>query len=87
VKMDIERAYQFPKDSAAKILTSGVFGDRYVGMEPGGDDKSLGAGDTVAQTQSALVLETLIGQFLTGRADAAATPADAASAVAAGGIK
>jgi len=87
VKMDIERAYQFPKDSAAKILTAGLLGDQYIGIEPGGDDKSLVAGETVAQTQSAVVLENLIGQFLTGRADAAATPAGAASAAAAGGIK
>ncbi len=73
VTMDIERAYQFPKDSAAKILTSGLLGDQYVGMEPGGDDKLLAAGETVAQTQSAVVLENLIGQFMTGKA--AETPA------------
>ena len=71
VTMDIERTYEFPKDSAAKILTSGVLGDQYVGIEPGGDDKNLVAGDTIAQTQSAVVLENLIGQFLTGKADAA----------------
>jgi phospholipid/cholesterol/gamma-HCH transport system substrate-binding protein len=84
VTMDIERRYQFPKDSAAKILTSGLLGDQYIGLEPGGDDANLAEGDTVAQTQSAVVLENLIGQFLTGRADeagsagtsnAAATPA------------
>ncbi len=78
VKMDIERAFQFPKDSAAKILTAGLLGDQYVGMEPGGDDKNLAAGDTVAQTQSAVVLENLIGQFMTGKAgEVAATPAAA----------
>ncbi len=78
VTMEVERIYQFPKDSSAKILTAGVLGDQYVGIEPGGDDKNLGAGETIAQTQSAVVLENLIGQFLTGKADAAAAPASAA---------
>jgi phospholipid/cholesterol/gamma-HCH transport system substrate-binding protein len=76
VTIDIDRAFQFPKDSAAKILTAGLLGDQYIGIEPGGDDKNLAAGDTVAQTQSAVVLENLIGQFLTGKAaDAGATDA------------
>ena len=68
VTLDVDKRFQFPKDSAAKILTSGLLGDQYIGMEPGGDDKNLQAGDTVAQTQSAVVLENLIGQFLTGKA-------------------
>ncbi|MCW5636698.1 MAG: outer membrane lipid asymmetry maintenance protein MlaD [Rubrivivax sp.] len=68
VTMEIERGYLFPKDTAAKILTAGLLGDQYIGLEPGGDDKNLAPGDTLAQTQSAVVLENLIGQFLTGRA-------------------
>jgi len=79
ITMEIERVYQFPKDSAAKILTSGLLGDQYVGLEPGGDDANLAEGDTIAQTQSAVVLENLIGQFVTGKADAAGAPATAAS--------
>ena len=80
VVMEIERGYQFPKDTAAKILTSGLLGDQYVGLEPGGDDQNLKAGDTLAQTQSAVVLENLIGQFLTTRAaDAGTAPAGGAS--------
>ena len=79
VTLDIERGYKFPKDTAAKILTAGLLGDQYVGLEPGGDDKDLAAGDTIAQTQSAVVLENLIGQFITGKADSAATPGSAAS--------
>jgi phospholipid/cholesterol/gamma-HCH transport system substrate-binding protein len=75
VTMDIDKAYAFPKDTAAKILTAGLLGDQYVGLEPGGDDKNLNAGDTVAQTQSAVVLENLIGQFLTGKTDGAAAAA------------
>ena len=79
VTMEIERTFQFPKDSAAKILTAGLLGDQYVGMEPGGDDKNLAAGETVAQTQSAVVLENLIGQFMTGKAAEGAAPAAAAA--------
>jgi phospholipid/cholesterol/gamma-HCH transport system substrate-binding protein len=79
VTLDIENDFQFPKDTAAKILTSGLLGDQYVGLSPGGDDANLASGDTIAQTQSAVVLENLIGQFITGRADDAgtATPAEA----------
>jgi phospholipid/cholesterol/gamma-HCH transport system substrate-binding protein len=74
VTMDIQSSYRFPKDSAAKILTAGLLGDQYIGLEPGGDDANLAAGDTVSQTQSAVVLENLIGQFLTGRAADAGAP-------------
>lgn len=69
VTMEVARSYQFPKDSAAKILTSGLLGDQYIGLEPGGDDKNLAAGDIVVQTQSAVVLENLIGQFLSSKAE------------------
>ena len=75
VTMELISKYQFPKDSSAKILTAGLLGDQYVGMEPGGDDANLGAGETLAQTQSAVVLESLIGQFISGRADTPPTPA------------
>jgi phospholipid/cholesterol/gamma-HCH transport system substrate-binding protein len=75
VTMEVERGYQFPKDTAAKILTAGLLGDQYVGLEPGGDDNNLAAGDMVPQTQSAVVLENLIGQFLSGKAEAPAAPA------------
>ena len=73
VTLDIEKGYKFPKDTSAKILTAGLLGDQYVGLEPGGDDKDLAAGETIAQTQSAVVLENLIGQFIAGKADSAAT--------------
>lgn len=68
VTLAIDSRFQFPKDSSAKILTSGLLGDQYIGLEPGGDDKNFAAGETIAQTQSAVVLENLIGQFLTGKA-------------------
>jgi phospholipid/cholesterol/gamma-HCH transport system substrate-binding protein len=79
VTLDIDKGYVFPKDTAAKILTAGLLGDQYIGLEPGGDDKNLAAGELIAQTQSAVVLENLIGQFLTGKADTAGAPAGAAS--------
>jgi phospholipid/cholesterol/gamma-HCH transport system substrate-binding protein len=68
VVMDLDKSVQFPRDSSAKILTSGLLGDQYVGIEPGGDEKSLAPGDVITQTQSAVVLENLIGQFLFSKA-------------------
>jgi len=64
VRMDIRNGFQFPKDSSAKILTAGLLGDQYVGLEPGAAEANLVAGATITQTQSALVLENLIGQVL-----------------------
>ena len=68
VTMEIQRDYQFPKDTSAKILTAGLLGDQYVGLEPGGEVDNLTAGGTIKQTQSAVVLENLIGQFLFNKA-------------------
>ncbi|HVZ44608.1 MAG TPA: outer membrane lipid asymmetry maintenance protein MlaD [Ramlibacter sp.] len=68
VTMALENRYRFPKDSSLKILTSGLLGDQYVGIEAGADDKVLAAGDTITTTQSAVVLENLIGQFLYNKA-------------------
>ena len=68
VTLELESRYQFPKDSSLKILTSGLLGEQYVGIEAGADDKNLAAGDTITATQSAVVLENLIGQFLYNKA-------------------
>jgi phospholipid/cholesterol/gamma-HCH transport system substrate-binding protein len=68
VTMEIERAFQFPKDTSAKILTAGLLGDQYIGLEPGGESDNLAPGATIRQTQSAVVLENLIGQFLFNKA-------------------
>jgi len=68
VTMEIERGYQFPKDTSAKILTAGLLGDQYIGLEPGGEVDNLAPGTTITQTQSAVVLENLIGQFLFNKA-------------------
>ena len=62
------RQNMLPDDSVAKILTAGLLGEQYVGLEPGGDDKPLKNGDEIKLTQSAFVLENLIGQFLTSAA-------------------
>jgi phospholipid/cholesterol/gamma-HCH transport system substrate-binding protein len=80
VTMEIERELLFPKDSSAKILTNGLLGDQYIGLEAGGEDKNLAAGDTITQTQSAVVLENLIGQFLFNKASEAGTPPATANA-------
>lgn len=80
VQFEVQRSVQFPSDSSARILTSGLLGDQYVGMEAGADEKSLAAGDTIRQTQSAVVLESLISQFLYSKAaDAGTAAAPAAS--------
>lgn len=68
VTMELEKRYRFPKDTSAKILTSGLLGEQYVGLEPGGDSKMLAANDRITRTQSAVVLENLIGQFLYNKA-------------------
>jgi phospholipid/cholesterol/gamma-HCH transport system substrate-binding protein len=80
VTMEIDRDLQFPKDSSAKIQTAGLLGDQYVGLEAGGEDKNLSPGDTVTQTQSAVVLENLIGQFLFNKASDAGSPTAPATA-------
>jgi phospholipid/cholesterol/gamma-HCH transport system substrate-binding protein len=68
VALALDSRYQFPKDSSLKILTSGLLGEQYIGIEAGADEKPLAAGDTISSTQSAVVLENLIGQFLYNKA-------------------
>jgi len=65
VKVHIDKGYQIPKGSTASILTSGLLGSKYLGVSPGGSLKNMKNGDSFADTQSALVLEHLIGQFMT----------------------
>jgi phospholipid/cholesterol/gamma-HCH transport system substrate-binding protein len=68
VDIDVDKRYAFPKDSSLKILTAGLLGEQYLGIEAGADEKTLAAGDTIASTQSAVVLENLISQFLYSKA-------------------
>jgi phospholipid/cholesterol/gamma-HCH transport system substrate-binding protein len=74
VTLALQSRYSFPKDSSLKILTSGLLGEQYIGIEAGAEEKSLQAGDTITSTQSAVVLENLIGQFLYSKAAEGSTP-------------
>ena len=68
VTMNIEKRFQFPKDSSASILTAGLLGEQYIGLRGGGDEKTLQNGEAFKLTQSAVVLEELIGKFLYDKA-------------------
>jgi len=68
VTLAIDSRFTFPKDTSGEILTSGLLGEQYVGLEPGGDTRNLENGDKLKLTQSAVVLEKLIGQFLFDKA-------------------
>lgn len=68
VVMRLDKRFQFPKDSSVSILTSGLLGDQFIGIDGGGDIENLSDGDQVKLTQSAIVLEKVIGQFLYGKA-------------------
>ena len=68
VTFSIDKLYEFPQDTSAKILTSGLLGEQYVGLAAGGDTVKLKNGDTLKITQSAVVLENLISQFLFNKA-------------------
>jgi phospholipid/cholesterol/gamma-HCH transport system substrate-binding protein len=79
VKLEIDRSVQFPSDSSARILTSGLLGDQYIGIEPGALEKNYAPNDEIRQTQSAVVLENLISQFLFSKAADAGTPSAGAT--------
>ncbi|MBI3055688.1 MAG: hypothetical protein HYY77_16865 [Betaproteobacteria bacterium] len=66
--MNIETRYKFRKDSSASVLTAGLLGEHYIGIEGGGEDEMLANGDALKLTQSAVVLEKLIGQFMFDKA-------------------
>jgi phospholipid/cholesterol/gamma-HCH transport system substrate-binding protein len=68
VVLDMDAGHKFPKDSSLKILTAGLLGEQYIGIEPGGDTNNLVAGDRISRTQSATVLEDLINQFIYSKA-------------------
>ena len=74
VALNVEQRFQFPKDTFAKILTSGLLGEQYVGLAVGGDPGFLKPGDTFKKTQSAVVMEDLIGQFLFNKAQETPQP-------------
>ncbi len=68
VTMKVDARYQFPKDTFASILTSGLLGEQYVGLLPGGDEEMLTDGEKIMKTNSAIVLEEMIGRFLFDKA-------------------
>mgnify|MGYP003584195094 FL=1 len=74
IDLDMDARFKFPKDSSLKILTSGLLGEQYIGVEAGAAEDNLAAGDNVTSTQSAVVLENLISQFLFTSAANAASP-------------
>ena len=74
VTLKIDNGYQFSKDTIAQILTSGLLGEVYIGLEAGGDPAMLADGQRVAKTQSAVVIEKLISQFLFDKASSGPTP-------------
>ena len=82
VTLKMEKEFSFPTDSSAKILTSGLLGEQYIGIEAGGEEKSLVNGGSITMTQSAIVLETLISKFLYSTAEKQGTPsADAPKSI------
>jgi phospholipid/cholesterol/gamma-HCH transport system substrate-binding protein len=68
VVMSLDKRYQFPKDTFADILTSGLLGEQYIGLMPGGDSEMLQNGGQIKKTQSAVILEDLIGKFIYSKA-------------------
>ena len=68
VTLRLDKRYSFPKDTSAAIMTSGLLGEQYIGLEPGGDSEKLKDKDRILITQDAVVLENLIGRFLYGKA-------------------
>jgi phospholipid/cholesterol/gamma-HCH transport system substrate-binding protein len=81
VSMRVDKGYQFSKDTIASILTSGLLGEVYVGLDSGGDTQMLADNARIGKTQSAMVLEKLIGQFMFDKAaSGTAMPAPATSA-------
>ena len=73
VVFSLDKRHEFPRDTSASILTSGLLGEQYIGLEAGGDSVKLKNGDQVKLTQSAIVLENLIGQFLYSKAQEGAS--------------
>lgn len=68
VTLQLDKKFKFPSDSNAKILTSGLLGEQYIGLEPGAETTPLAANNVLERTQDAVVLEDLIGQFLYNKA-------------------
>jgi phospholipid/cholesterol/gamma-HCH transport system substrate-binding protein len=77
VTLTIDKRYQFDKDTYAKVLTSGLLGEQYIGLSVGGSDELLKPGDTIKHTESAVVLEDLIGKVINMMAEGSSRPKEA----------
>lgn len=66
VELDLDKNLELPVDTSASIVTSGLLGDQYIALEIGGEEDVLGNGDEITFTESAVILERLIGQFIHG---------------------
>ena len=75
VTLDIDKRYQLPADTAANIATSGLLGESYVGLQPGGDPENLKAGEEIAYTQPAVDLIQMVGKYMFSAGDGASAPA------------
>ncbi|MEO6960147.1 MAG: outer membrane lipid asymmetry maintenance protein MlaD [Burkholderiaceae bacterium] len=80
VTLDLDEKYKFPDDTSASILTSGLLGEQYIGLTPGGDDKMLAQNSQIKYTQSAVILEELISKFLYSSANKQGTAETGAAA-------
>ncbi len=74
VKMKIDNRYKFPRDTFAAIYTAGLLGEQFVGLDVGGDEKNFQPGEVIRNTQSAVVLEKLVSQFLFSKAAEGSNP-------------
>jgi phospholipid/cholesterol/gamma-HCH transport system substrate-binding protein len=83
VQMDLDPTLKLPTDTSASIVTAGVLGDRYVELQPGGEEKLLKSGDRIAYTESAVILERLIGQLVYGSTKAKASDSGSGSGISA----
>jgi phospholipid/cholesterol/gamma-HCH transport system substrate-binding protein len=79
VEMDLDPRLRLPVDTSASILTAGLLGDRYVSLQLGGEEEILKSGDQIAFTESAVLLERVIGQFIYGRAEGGASSGSSSS--------
>lgn len=85
VTINVDQDRSFPTDSSISILTSGLLGEQYLGIDPGGEDKNFSNGDKIQYTQSAVVLENLISQFLYSSANRQGSADDSGGENRAGG--
>jgi phospholipid/cholesterol/gamma-HCH transport system substrate-binding protein len=79
VSLNVDKRYNFPKDTFANIYTAGLLGEQYISLDAGGDETNLASGDKITQTQDAVVLEKMISQFLYNKASETEEDAPAAS--------